>query len=515
MKGIPRMKYSKLSYKEPDPKTITTIFATVYLLVMFVIYPFYMKEGYVDIGAHKFTFFLYTSLTGVFLILVVGLIPLIKSVKSFDLTDAFAMGFILVTIASILLSQYKKTSFLGEEGWFVGFLTIILCSFLYLVFSHLYIFNEIIVYIALSAAAVVYILGILDRFSLYVIPLEIRNPSFISTLGNINWFMGFYCIFSAIGTGMFLSELKRSSSEKITVKEFLLGAFTFIAFVTGFAQGSESVFLFDVALLLGVSFMGHLKEARSRDTFLLIAMWALGGYFVHVLRVLLPDGYNYELDGLCAVLTEKRFLITVFIFALVIWYLMNIKDKDIPFLPVLIIYIAGFIAWLTIGILKTKAGLFPNITNSVFIFDTSFGSGRGAAIKVAFEALKQMSIKDYIVGVGPDAFSSFIYNNDKLSELVYEFWPADTLTNSHCEPLTLLINEGILGVVGFYGTLTTYIIKAVKNKKSEGISFGLCVALAVWCYAIHNLISFTQILSTPFLFIFLGLGKAFFDKNTP
>ena len=48
------------------------LFTTAYLLLIFCIYPFYMKEGYVDIWESKYHFFLYSSLAALLILAILA-----------------------------------------------------------------------------------------------------------------------------------------------------------------------------------------------------------------------------------------------------------------------------------------------------------------------------------------------------------------------------------------------------------------------------------------------------------
>ena len=49
------------------------LLATAYMLIMFVLYPFYMKNGYEDLGEAKYHFFFYVTTAAVILLLVLVL----------------------------------------------------------------------------------------------------------------------------------------------------------------------------------------------------------------------------------------------------------------------------------------------------------------------------------------------------------------------------------------------------------------------------------------------------------
>ena len=50
------------------------LFVTAYLLLIFGIYPFYMREGYVDIGRAKYEFFIYCSLAALGILALIGVV---------------------------------------------------------------------------------------------------------------------------------------------------------------------------------------------------------------------------------------------------------------------------------------------------------------------------------------------------------------------------------------------------------------------------------------------------------
>ena len=61
-------------------KKAGSLFVTAYLLLIFGIYPFYLKEGYVDVGEGKYEFFLYCSLGALFIFAILALCDLGQSV---------------------------------------------------------------------------------------------------------------------------------------------------------------------------------------------------------------------------------------------------------------------------------------------------------------------------------------------------------------------------------------------------------------------------------------------------
>jgi len=513
------MKFLKPSYKGITPKTLTSFIAFVYLLLMFVVYPFYMKEGYVNIGEHKFKFFLYSSLGAVLLLLLTGFVELIKTLNQACFTDIVVIFFALSGILSYFFSDYRDTAFLGSDGWFLGLVFILTVCMIYLLVSRLWEFDIFIIYLGIFSAAIVYILGILDRFSLYIIPLSIRDPSFISTLGNINWFMGYYSVFTPLGLFMFLFEMNNKDSNLI--KRYLLGLFAFIAFLAGFAQGSESVFLVFIAILNIGIFLIWKKYIDIRSMAMVIIMWGLSAQCIRLIRMTAPELYNYDSAGMCDYLTSNNITAVVSILGILLYlvlcrYESNNSDGHRKILLVVpALEILGLVFIIIIGILKTKTNIISGFNNSLFYFDLRFGSGRGAAYKVTFEAIKTFGIKEYLIGTGPDCFSKYLYGNPDIKNMLLNIWPSDTLTNAHNEPLTMFVNQGIIGVTVYYSVFICFLVKTVKRCTNPVV---MCINAVIFTYLVHNLISFTQVLSTPYIFILMGIARAyemreFFDKT--
>lgn len=506
------MKYLKPSYKGINAKTLTSFIASAYMLMLFVIYPFYMKEGYVNISDHKFTFFLYSSIGAVLLLLLTGFTELIKSMNSFRSTDAFMLLFILVAVVSYLLSDYKDTAILGTGGWYLGLVFLVLISVLYLLISRLWEFEVYVLYAALIASFFVFILGIFDRFSIYLIPLEIRTPSFISTLGNINWFMGYSSVLMPLGAGLFLSEIN-ASENRLTLRGGLLGVYTLVAFCAGFAQGSESVFLVFFVIFNAYLFLLYKQAISGYSVGILLIIWGIASQLIRLFRVLYPIGYNYNTDGPCAYMTSHSVGVYFAVVGLLFCTIKSDNSKAIMKTIAKIIFlieavlIAGIIV---IGMLKTKAEMFSGINSSLFYFDERFGSFRGVAYGVSIDILKRFSPLQWIFGIGPDCFSKIAYSYKDLSARLMNVWPNDTLTNAHSELLTMLINQGIMGLITYLGIFITFLKSSLKRYTNPIL---WCISLSVMCYMVHNLISFMQVLSTPYIFILMAIASVYTVEN--
>ena len=99
-----------------------------------------------------------------------------------------------ILIAIYVFSNYKDITLWGEEGWYMGLVPLLLLCGISFFISRLWQGDGNLAYLIMGASAVVFLLGICNRYSFYPISLAGSQPGFISTLGNINWFCGFFLI---------------------------------------------------------------------------------------------------------------------------------------------------------------------------------------------------------------------------------------------------------------------------------------------------------------------------------
>ncbi|MCR4851719.1 MAG: hypothetical protein K5870_10720 [Lachnospiraceae bacterium] len=502
------------------------IIVNIYLSGMLGIYPFFMKTGYVGLSDAKYSFFLICSLFAIVLLFFTGFPRLITSItdKSFKDVHIAVLLFAVISILSFLFSRYKDATLLGAPEWYMGLVTIlILCVMIYLI-SILWKPNLYIVYAALAVAAVVYVLGICDRFSFYLIPIKVRDPSFISTLGNINWFMGYYSIMTPLGMGMLLFDGPYSGSDRAQIiKRDFLYVYIAIAFICGFAQGAESVFLVFGAMFILLLLAVSKKMVSLQSLLIMMIMWCLSAQFVRIIRMLCPGAYNYNDSGICSFLTGNGITAAMAFLPAVLLLILSVTGNSrdntggkksaekIITIFLWLLLAAGVILYTVISLIKTNTDALPAITNSVFYWDRRFGSGRGEAFGVAFRAIGHMTFGQILIGVGPDGFESFVYSIEELRGDLYELFNGSRLVNSHCFLLTLFINEGLLGVAGYLAIPVTVLIRTAGKYKDTGRyrAFALSVSFAILCALAHGMISFSHILNVPFAAILIGMMLAF------
>lgn len=522
------------------------LFTTAYLLLIFGVYPFYMKEGYVDIGKAKYQFFICCSLAaaGILALTALAALPgrlirgggrrmsVLELAGRLSFTDLAVLLYASEVFCSFALSDYRQEAFQGTEGWYMGLLLLLTLCSLYFLISRLWRAGALVWVTAMAASALVFVLGILDRFSFHLIPLPIRQSNFISTLGNINWFCGYLSVLAPVGISLFVfqNEGPGGASERrafLLLQRFLLLLYTLTAFLAGFCQGSDSILLFWGALFFILLWICVSKRLWLAELLFLFFLWCLSALGMRLLLLLFPEGYNYEARNLCIFLAQSGLVPIAGLLALLGSLFLK---RDLPgftahphagkslFDPgagrrsvkaargIMILFPAlALLLWLGLSLYNTRRGIPSLAHNSLFLLDASWGNGRGATLKAGYRLWRSLSFSDHLLGVGPDCFALCAYSVPEIASDLAASFGSSRLTNAHNEFLTSLINIGLLGTAFYFGSFLSFMIRCLK--KGGQSKYLPVAAVCVFCFLAHNMLSFAQVLNLPFAFLILAMGE--------
>lgn len=506
-----------------------------YFLVITVIYPFYAPGGYVRIGEVKYVLFRNVSL--VTLAVMAGMIVLsvavrrdrewiIRNYRRMSVTDWFAYGYFIVVMLSYLCSAYKEDALWGVDGWYMGVITQMILIFLYFLFSRYFHCHIGWIGVWLLAAAGVFLLGICNRYSLYPISMEGRTEIFISTLGNINWFCGYWSVTAPIGITLYWC------SDKIWIR-ILSALYSIIAMLSGLTQGSNSAYVVFMIMLLAL-FLASLGNRTKTYRFLELGMIFAVSCCLGSLLWSLPElQYNYMPDRediisyiTTALVTEDAslglgMLVVVSGCSSVLqelekYKIVQIGDytkrhprfKGIVTAAVVTTVCAAVIGLCTyIGALHVDVALQAMKSDDGYkqVFEDDWGNGRGGAWNCGINAYRSMDTLHKIVGVGPDCFADYVYDVPELAERLADQFVNQRLTNAHNEQLTVLVNVGALGWLCYAGIFVSAFVRYMRRADRQPLLY-LC-AVSILSYTAHNMVSFQQVLNAPFVFIVLGIGE--------
>ena len=530
--------------RKPQVKKVTLSLVTqrvcnfyvfLYLFLMAAWFPFFLTFGYRNAGTDKAMLFRFLGLSLLLSVTPCALISGIakwrkEGTKEFFTkvpdSDWLVLGYLLVTVLSFLLSDNKEEAFFGAKGWYIGFVTQMIYLMSYFFISRFLRGEKILLVAFAVSTAVSFTLGILNRFSLYPLKLEGANPSFIATLGNINWFCGYWSVFFPMAVGLFYQAiLKKGMAGRV-----LSGLYLALATMAGAVQGSDSAMLVFVTVIV-VLFCMSCGDIPHRKAFYATLCLLCGACQVlRVVRMLFPEAMNYDCRT-TELLTGGNVTLFLFFTAFLLWGIFHRREQNEigrnrdtnGFLRrersiVLVLLAVGVLSFLLLLVRNTRQpGSIGSLSdNPAFTFQEKWGSSRGVTWTAGLRVFEDMPFGKKLIGLGPDSFAYGVYKEgSSAKEMVVANFGNSRLTNAHNEWITVLVNTGILGFLfylGFFFAKTIRFIKSYLAGRSHS-ALVLACGLALAGYMSHNLFSFQQALNGPLVFIMMGVGEALLENK--
>ncbi len=512
---------------------ICNIGVYIFLFFFVICYAFYAPEGYIKIATNKYRYF--RSMCEMTTKLMLPLILLYyvfyfmdkrknlsekgrELVQNLSVTDLFVLAFTLINIISYLLTDFKEEAFWGTNGWYMGFAMQMFFVGIYFLMSRFYDGKIDLLVPFMAVTLILFLWGLLNRFSVYPVDMQYVNPSFISSMGNINWFCGFWSVFFAIGLVLYLI------TEKRWLRIFS-GIYAAVSLGMGAVEGSDSAF-FAMGVVFLFLFFISFQKTEYMKRFLELCIYFCGACQVmRIISVWKPGSLNL-ISFLTDFVLGNLTLAAMVIFILLRFLLgkiekkykqngKNISDTEemvgnwkwLKYTAAGII--AGiFILYLILVIINTKKpgsiGMLSNYP-TIFLFDNAWGSNRGASWRDGIAVFKALSPAGKLFGAGPDCFSAFAYSIPELSQRLEAEWGGSRLTNAHNECITYLVNMGVLGVAAFIGIFASSFTRLLKRAAKEPLCYVFAASLL--SYFFHNQFSFSQVVNIPYIFMMLGLGE--------
>lgn len=491
-----------------------------YLLAVGMVLPLFYTKGYEQIGIDKVELFQMICKVSFVAILPLFMLAVVLHWKEWTYTkmDCLVLLFGGSVCLSFLSSDYRMSVAWGYEGWGLGALPLLTMVLSYFLVSRYFDFEKQVGICILTIMIVISLLGILNRFM--IDPLGIQKmlyaseipywekANYLSTIGNINWFSGFLCIPVFVLIGLFLWQDGKSVACKgILVASVFLGMQIFV--LQGSNTGHLTLFVLGVVLYI---------LCAENDTWM-HRLWILGvmlftGLSLSFVWIHLGGRFNYKDELLHLLVNSYVPWCGLLVCVLTSLWISAIRKKGtysslgMRRSVVVVKYIIGvlILAYGVLSILETKGWIeLEFLPTEWFVWDAHWGVDRGINLWAGFAAFDAQSFLHKLFGVGPDGMVQYLYSstNVYIAGRVREIQGELLLTNAHCEPLTMLVNQGLFGLLTYVSLLLFAIKYFLEDKEPEVKALGL----GILAYVIHNLFSFGTILSMSLLFICLGIGR--------
>ena len=537
------------------------LITVLYVLAMGVILPYYYDwaTDYAYIGSNKSEFFQkygfpagQAFLTVLFLYGLFSLwlwwkenrafkgkISLLinKALDALSVTDKFAIVYIAALCLSYYYSDYGKELFLGVSGWYMGFLPQLIFIGSYFAISR-FLPRHLGKWLALTLSVIstpVFLLGVLNRYG-YLPPGMISSgPSYISTIGNINWFCGYFTVLFPLTAALFVFCKKEDSEAEwmYRAKRILLWVNCAVGFASVITQGNDSGVLAVTAmmvLLCGLASAGAGEEGKkSFEHFLELLLlfgavlcmlalvqlwWPKQNNMQTAVYFMLTDGAPPWILGTAAILVYPLYLARH-------GRLFDCRHVHRMWGYCLICIFVTLLSLVAAIVLNTRyPGSLGKLSSlSVFTFNREWGSSRGGTWMAGIGTWQAQNMLHKLIGVGPDGMWLYIDSGKSagLLKAVQEQFGNSRLTNAHGEWITILANLGIFGLIGYVGMVVSAIWRFVSGSKAIGTeaeqtervgkAAAIACGLSLFTYTVNNFFSFQQTMQMTQVFLIMGLGE--------
>lgn len=497
---------------------------SAYVFLILVIYPFYFKDKYFNIGNAKWNFFLLLTF-GAGAVLAVCTIwylaylarahELKASIQNMRLSlpDRFVFLYFVIAVLSTLCSPYKNQVIWGTDGWHMGIIAQICFILIYYFVSRYWKWDKSAIAIYLAAAFGVFLLAVMMRFR--IDPLKMYQDldeqyiiNFLTTIGQTTWYSSYVVLLFPLG--MFAFWYYDNKQKRIPA-----GIFTSIGFMTIITQNSDSIFV-ALGIMIFVLFWFSLESNKR---------------FKRFLEVMMVCFMSFKFMGICqlrfpakAVLPEDWFIFfsqgnltwgllagTIIVY---LCFCQIEKKKNINIAKIKIIRVILLVA-LLVGVALTGIYIYLNTTGKLpenirsnsnyLLFDEYWGNNRGLSWMAAVKSFLEGNVLRKILGCGPDGFSLYVQNSFG-EELARKWGQSVTLTCAHNEWLNTLVNLGVAGAAAYIGIFISAVCRFLKRTKKHPEM--IAIVSSILCYMGHNFFCYQQIICTPIVFILIGAGES-------
>lgn len=440
----------------------------VYLgAVSFIIVPLYMRYGYFALIGAKARAYLYTAVPALIVLVVVEAADLSakndkeliqnSGVKADKEIRRPRTSFFLLAMIGIwaLCSSYLSISFnlslLGTAGWYVGSLMIVVLVICTIYVSGQFQYTTHMVLLVMAVNVFIHTFAIIqsagiDLFGLLKSIDNTQYYTYLSTIGQKNSYSGYVCLTVPLFWGAFITCRDRLMKN-------LYGIFAVFGFMGIIMAESDSTYAgIGICILFMLIYVFESEQYVKRSSILLI-MYSCCLLAVRYLPVFADktarfNGFSKEMI--------KSPVAEIICICSVLLYFLGWR------------IIRGKRGRIILALLEAALAIIicAYVVYTAKHFSDNWGTKRGMIWRVGWEQFHKFPLRKKITGIGPELLFT-IYG--EIRDI--NGW---NVTSAHCEPLHVLLTQGIIGLglyVAYWGYLLTLFIKKKLWKNRTGIFF--------------------------------------------
>lgn len=525
--------------------SVTNGIISFFLLILVSVFPLIFHNSYFDILETKYMCFYLTVLIMLGILLIVGLIMLFIDLKetqgshtkalfqklkpsnwksTFSIADIAVLIFWLASVISTLQSEYLYESFWGNEGRYSGLFLISLYVVLYFVVSHFWQMKSWMFQCLLISSLIVCLIGISDSFYMDLLHFRTHMKKdqyviFVSTIGNINSYTAYVSVFMGLVTSMFTTTKNKYS----LIWYYICMVISFFAIILG---SSDNAYLALGALFTFLPFIIFHKRTGIIRYFVTIATFATVIQCIDFICQTIPDKVSGP-ESLFKILVNLPglpiFVITLWIIAAVIWYVLskksydnlNIENRLLKLWKILIAFCFLGICFVLIDANVLGHGARYGSLGNYLIFNDQWGTNRGFIWKKSLGFFRYFPLSHKLFGFGPDTFG-ILTTQTAFKEMIAA--TGQIFDTAHNEYLQYLVTIGPIALIAYLiflfnncRQMSKYALEKLANHEADTPYVTGCL-FAVICYSFQAIVNLNLPIITPLLWITLSMGIATVKK---
>ena len=407
------------------------------------------------------------------------------------LTDSGILILAGAALVSCVICGDFKAAFWGDRAWCVGGFAFMMAAILYLYLSKTFSFRQNLWLPVIAVNGFIFIVGVMHSAGIDVFRLhENIYPSefyqYISTIGNVNWFVGYLCMLMPM-LACFFIESEKLVSQVIYLFILALGEINMVL------TGSDGLILgIGICAFFGIPYVFGTRRSAVRVSILLL-IYGLSSMLVLLNPVF--AGKRELINGMSEVFLRPVgywSMIVIGVAGIVVFSL--IKEKMLKKISKALIIV------LEIGL---GAAVLIFIVNSIITFGPRWGTGRGDIWASGFDIFINLDPVRKMFGVGPEMLGGYFAN--------YQIQNSKTVLAAHSEPLQVLLSTGLIGLVGWIMVWTGVVKRYFADKLWRGSSMAFFLPLAA--YLGQSLVNTPMAMNFGIFIVMLSLFVYFTDLN--
>ena len=488
-------------YSQQRFLSAAAVLTTAYLCAMFFGHPLVFTSFYFNITETKQVYFLIAS--GAYLLLVlfarIALPPDFGTARPrvrLHPTVLLLVAFFVISVTGSLLSQYREEAFFGENNRYQGLLTLFCYAGVVFALSRRTLDLRWPVLALLLGACLASLLGVLNHFTLdpfgFYAKLRAQDLGrFLSTIGNADFYASYIGMAFAVSLGYFLHA--KSTREKA----FALVSLVFVSFGT-LVAGSDSAVLAIVAIAALAPMLVLSDAVALRRLVFGWSVFFLCAFVFGLLSNIFPS--STYLSAFVTVLIRPVVSLPLCAVALALWFALRYAKPERlarakrPYA----FSLAGavLLGVVVLVLLNTVLRSLPLGRLERYLhFSASWGTDRGKIWTFVMQVYERMPLTQKLFG----ASSGGLFHADSIKPIFSDA----ALDTAHNEYLQYLVTNGALGLVCYLGAVFLALCEGFRRSAREPVYRGL--TLAVLAYAAQAVVNIAQPMTTPILFVLLGV----------